>query len=66
MAAISIDVESNQADLNTLVNSANAKIGELQAILSQITAFQLAFTVNELPATPPADAAPSDVSEINI
>lgn len=69
MATISIDVESNKADLDTLVESANAKIGELQAILSQISAFQLQFTVTEVPQAqaelpaPAADENPGEQTE---
>lgn len=61
MAEITIDVESNKLDLDTLVTDANAKISELQAILTQITAFQLTFSVTEVPPTTVAET-PADQS----
>lgn len=63
MATINIDVESNKADLDALVASANTKITELQGILGQITSFQLKFTVTEIPSTTPSPGLPPPVSD---
>lgn len=56
MPTIQIDVESNKADLDTLVVQLNEAVANVAAITAQITAFQLSFTVTELPETPPAAA----------
>lgn len=57
MSIIRVDIESNKPDLDALVETANAKIGELQAILTEISAFQVTFTVTEVPTSEPAPTA---------
>lgn len=49
MANITIDVESNKADLDALVSQLDTALANVATITSQITSFQLTFTVTEVP-----------------
>lgn len=53
MSLIQIDVESNKSDLDSLVAELETALQTVTDVTAKITAFQLTFSVTEVPETGP-------------
>lgn len=51
MSLIQIDVESNKSDLDALVAELETALQTVTDVTAKITAFQLTFSVTEVPET---------------